>query len=171
MKPSDKLKQIADISPHKGGLVLIGQEDFDRMCDELDATAQPSPSKPFIPEDGREYWVWGVGNTAEVRFDNDEYGQMQLKIGNVHRTKEEAEAYGAWLQSPVTQARRRLEMLHGYDLCGPSFVFYDYVDNELIRWRSTDTNYGGVGFKTAEQRDYAMKHHEADLMMVLMGEV
>ncbi len=39
-----------------------------------------------------------------------EHQMHHLASGNVHRTKEEAEAYKAWLTSPRTQARREVEM-------------------------------------------------------------
>jgi hypothetical protein len=105
--PSDKYATGERV----GNCVIVPADDYNAMKAELDELSpkEPAQYEPWVPNTGEECWVWGVGGVAKLLHADDDYFRVQLAIGNVHRTEEEAEAYGAYLQSPKTKLLFELE--------------------------------------------------------------
>jgi hypothetical protein len=56
-------------------------------------------SEQWKPNAGQPFWVWRNDNTAQEHIWEDKMGQVHCyEEGNVHPTKEAAEAWGAALE-------------------------------------------------------------------------
>ena len=57
------------------------------------------PSSVWVPEGHDTYWNWGGNSSTSLIWVKDYYDKCALAQGNVHKTKEAAEAYGVALKA------------------------------------------------------------------------
>ncbi len=153
-------------------------EEFEKklasLALELEVMKADAAQDEEWPKDGCEYWVsqttphaphtphktfasiWDGGNTDSFR----------LATGNVHRTKEEAEAYRDWLTSPRTQARRRGEMCDGFAPSGPAHI---YLDGSRVLDCAMSCNYSGLSFATKRQAKACIDLLGEDVIKLAFG--
>lgn len=119
--------------------------------EELKAEAVQNEEWPKV---GCEYFYWNNYSGSDLiessNWQKMKTDGMRLNVGNVHRTKEEAEAYRDWLTNPRTQARRRVEMCDGLDSIGMNQIVQT---NGAIKVRELPLNWinSGLCFTTIDQ--------------------
>ena len=147
-----ELKQLT--GNHNESAAII--EAMQVQINALKAEAAQGEEWPKVgdewPKVGDEYYLaYSTGTIACVAWGNDSADKNLTASGNVHRTKEEAEAYRAWLTNPRTQARRRVEMCDGFDSIGLRGIVSD--DGGTIFPAALRHCYGnsGLRFTTVQQ--------------------
>ena len=139
-----------------------------KRIDELEARAKAEEAK--WPKLGDAYfYVECNGEIGESDWEGDEIDAGCLSLGNVYRTKEDAEreverrkvlpelrklANASWIKWPVTQAYYSFRVFNGeIDICA-----YSYRRNEL----------GVVYFATEKDAEAAIETIGADRLMLLL---
>ena len=124
-------------------------EFFARLETQLHELKTKAVSDEEWPKGDSSYHTLLSDNrVVHCLWTDDPYDQFRLAAGNVHRTKEEAEAYREWLTSPRTQARRRVEICEGHNITGSYAIIdtaggLDIYDDCILE--------GGLRFNTVAQ--------------------
>ena len=127
------------------------------------------------PKYGDKYWASDsyTGKVFESAGADTQITQRRLAAGNVHRTREEAEAYRDWLTNPRTQARRRVEMCDGlyeYGCCelaiSTDIDTYTEINIMLIR---SGFHTGAFKFRTKYQAQACIDLLGEDVIKCALG--
>ena len=147
-------------------------EEFEKklgsLAVELEVMKAEAAQDEERPNDTSKYWASDsyTRKVFESAGADARITKRRIATGNVHRTKEEAEAYRDWLTNPRTQARRRVEGYGGFDPIGGSRLAI--TGGEVII-TEMNCNYGGLTFATEEQAQACLDLLGEDVIKLALG--
>jgi len=159
-KVTEVKKLLEDVPSEK--LCMLVRE-LEKAWDKLEQEAQ----EPW-PKVGDEVTIVDLlGETVTQIYLHTLFFEHQLKIGNCHRTPEQALSHKEYITSPRVRARELVELLPGFDPKGRNAIFYD-IDYGVKTIELVASLYGGISFTSHKAAMSAITNHEP-LIKVALG--
>jgi len=167
MSNETKIKQLENKMKHFESLLNV---ELKELKEEVEELKQKGPEQEPWPKVGDEVTIVNfLGETDTQTYLHTPFFEHQLKIGNCHRTEEQALRHKEYITSPRVRARELVEMCDGFDPCGNAYILV--IDSEVVLNRMTldSAMYGGLQFKAGGYATDAVLMLGEPLIKVALG--
>ena len=127
------------------------------MIDEFDKRVEAlKEEEQEFPQDGDEYW--SISETGEIigdKWDSLDFEKYMLEIGNVFKTKQQAEF--AIEKLKVEAELRKFSQPFDYENRNWVILWSNFEKNIQIKWSAGTVRQGSIYFESKEKAEEAVK--------------